>query len=305
MESFLPILLHRIQQEYKQPPPPWKHHHLIPPDQWRWITEDCKKPSDFDTLRLRQQLIDSPTATRYYGTCEYGSVAVLSEPPLSPAEDIPWNLWGRILRLFRGKKPFTIYFLASPSLRQFPASQHEPIQPRHINGGYTYPCRPDTIVLYRAEDATRVLIHELQHASCLDHPERGVDHVEAETEAWAEILYTALLSRGDPLQWDILWTRQWAWLTSQNKKVRKQIKTSGSDSKPFPFPWRYTIGKEDTIRRWFSSLPSSSLPSSSLPSSSLPSAHPSSSPTTSLRLTIPPSPEQQQKEGVRASSLIL
>ncbi len=290
MDSFLPLLLHRIQQENRHPPPSWKHRPQIPPTQWAWLQKECNRPSDFDALRLRQHVLGSPTATPHYATCEYGSVIVVSSPPFSPMKDIPWNLWGRILRLFHTKQvaPFTIYFLASPSLRTFPSSAHEPIQPQHINGGYTYPCRPDTIVIYRAEDATRVLIHELQHASCLDKQEKGIDHVEAETEAWAELLYVALLSRGDPAQWVILWDRQWKWICSQNKRVAQHLKSASS---PYPFPWRYTLGKEEILRRWFSS---------SSPSSPSPSSSPSS-----LRLTVPPLTKQKQENSVRLSSVVL
>ena len=287
MDVFLPLLLQRIRLDYEQPAPHWAHRTPIPPRQYTWLQRECASPSDFDALRLRQRTLQSPRATTHYATCEYGSVAVISEPPMKPLHDIPWDLWGRILRLFRVKHPFHIYFLASPSLRQFPRTPAEPIQPEHINGGYTYPCRPDTIVLYRAEDATRVLIHELHHASCLDHPERGVDHVEAETEAWAEVIYTALLSRGDPARWATLWARQWAWLTSQNRRVVRHFPTSSST--PYPFPWRYTIGKEETIRRWFVRLPPSSP----------------SSPSSSLRLTVPPTSEQKKQQGIRSSSLLL
>ena len=290
MDSFLTLLLHQIQRDERRPPPTWTHHSRIPAARWKWLRNECQTPSDFDALQLRQQLLRSPTAVPHYATCAYGAVTVVAEPPLSPMEDIPWNLWGRILRLFHGthRTPFSIYFLASPSLRTFPASSREPIRPQHINGGYTYPCRPDTIVIYRAEDATRVLLHELQHASCLDKQEKGIDHVEAETEAWAELLYTAFLSRGHPARWRMLWARQWAWLTAQNRKVSQHLRASSSDNPPYPFPWRYTLGKEDVLRRWgLMAVPSTSRP------------------TASLRLTPPPLPEQQREQGVRLSSVVL
>jgi hypothetical protein len=290
MDSFLPLLLHRIQQDNLRPAPSWTHRPQIPPTQWAWIHKECKRPSDFDALQLRQKVIGSPTAITHYATCEYGNVIVIASPPFSPMEDIPWQLWGRILRLFHGKNaaPFTIYFLASPSLRVPPSSIREPIRPQHINGGYTYPCRPDTIVIYRAEDATRVLLHELQHASCLDKQEKGIDHVEAETEAWAEVLYIAFLSRGDPEQWATLWNRQWKWIRSQNKRVAQHSKSA---SEPYPFPWRYTLGKEETLWRW-------RVPSSS---SSLLSSHS----ITSLRLTVPPLATHKREHNVRTSSVVL
>ena len=66
--------------------------------------------------------------------------------------DLPWDLWGRILRLFSEpwRKSFKIFFLANKSLREFPEGD-DPITPENINGGYTYRCDPETIVIYRAE----------------------------------------------------------------------------------------------------------------------------------------------------------
>jgi hypothetical protein len=161
--------------------------------------------------------------------------------------DLPWQLWGRILRMFSEpfRKPFKIFFLANKSLREFPEGD-EPITPENINGGYTYRCDPETIVLYRAEDATRVLIHELQHSCCLDKPEKGIDIVEAETEAWAELFYVAILSQGKKYMFKDLLQRQSEWIIKQNKKVKKHMNNPNS----MEFPWRYTIGKEEIWERW-------------------------------------------------------
>jgi hypothetical protein len=243
-------------------------------------------------------MLQHPQRQIQYASCPYGSVLVVySEDTFDPMKDVPWDLWGRILRLFHRAKPFHVYFLASPSLRQFPSpspspspshSSLPPIKPEHINGGYTYPCRQDTIVIYRSEDATRVLIHELQHALCLDHPERGVDRVEAETEAWAELFYTALLAGGDRTEWKRLWSRQWKWILEQNRQVTRHMRLPQSQE----FPWRYTLGKEQALREWF-------LPSS-LPDPSRLQELP-----TSLRLTAPPTRRQKQEQGLRASSTVL
>jgi hypothetical protein len=161
--------------------------------------------------------------------------------------ELPWDLWGRILRMFSEppRKPFKIFFLANKNLREFPPVG-EPIKPENINGGYTYRCNPETVVIYRAEDATRVLIHELQHSCCLDKPENGVDIVEAETEAWAELIYVAILSQGKKYIFNDLLKRQSEWIRKQNAKVRKHMTNPNSQE----FPWRYTIGKEDVWQRW-------------------------------------------------------
>ena len=291
MESFIDIVLQRIKRDASQAPPPWSFTETIPVTHWKWIQKECQADSDFDTLRLRQRVLTHPKKQPLYATCPYGSIVVCAESTVAPLQDIPWDLWGRILRLFYKKQPFTIYLLASPSLRVFP-SHFSPIRPQNINGGYTYPCRPDTIVLYRAEDATRVLIHELQHASCLDHPERGIDMVEAETEAWAELFYTALLAKGDPAVWKRIWTRQWKWIRHQNQRVARHMRSPLSKE----FPWRYTLGKEEVIRSWF---PASSL------SLSLSLSPDSQGPSVSLRLTVPPTTQQKREQGVRPSSTIL
>lgn len=282
-------ILQRIRQDATKAPPRWTMRDTPPPSHWKWIQKEVQSDSEFDVLRLRHNTLHHPQRRIQYATCPYGSVLVIyAEDTFDPSKDLPWDLWGRILRLFHQGKPFHIYFLASPSLRRFPSSSSSPpIKPEHINGGYTYPCRQDTIVIYRAEDATRVLIHELQHALCLDHPERGVDRVEAETEAWAELFYTALLAGGDPTQWKRLWSRQWKWILEQNRMVIRHMRSPRSNE----FPWRYTLGKEQVLREWF--LPSS-LPAS-LPAS----------PTSSLRLTAPPTKKQKQEQGVRISSTTL
>lgn len=282
-------LLDRIRKEYQRPPPSWTISSSVPAEHQRWIRQEAHTPSEFDALRLRENVLHHPHQPVLYASCPYGSLVLYFEQ-YDPA-DLPWELWGRILRLFYEGRRFTIYLLASSSPRHFP-SLSSTIKPEHINGGYTYPCRTDTIVIYRAEDATRVLLHELQHASCLDHPEQGIDRVEAETEAWAELLYTVLLARGDPQTWRRCWTRQWTWIQQQNKRVRCHLRGSHS----MEFPWRYTLGKEQVLRSWF---PSSDLPSSDLPHSALPSA------MNSLRLTIPPTASQKREQGVRPSSPFL
>ena len=133
--------------------------------------------------------------------------------------------------------------MANTHLRLFPPI-HEPITPIHINGGYTYPCNRETILIYRAEDATRVLLHELMHSCCLDNHKMGVDLVEAETEAWAELLYVGFLSQGDSTNFQKLLQKQSDWIQLQNQEVKKHMRA------PTEFPWRYTIGKEEVWRRW-------------------------------------------------------
>jgi len=275
--ALLGITLDVIQKEFQKEAPQWHH------TQWNatnksFIVKECNQPSEFDPSNVRQHMLTN-IETSTVLTCDYGTIHVIYANEQQKRE-IPWSLWGRILRLYSHKgKPFTIFFLASPHLREFPVKGE--ITPYNINGGYTYPCNHETIVIYRAEDATRVLIHELQHSCCLDNHAIGVDRVEAETEAWAELIYCAVLSEGNHTVFQKLLRNQSAWIQQQNARVKEFIGHTRA------FPWRYTVGKEEVWRRW-------NILSSS-----------SKKHTVSLRLTAPPSAHIKQIFGVLPTSTIL
>jgi hypothetical protein len=167
-------------------------------------------------------------------------------------------------------------------------------------------------MIYRAEDATRVLLHELQHANCLDStPEgRGLtgtshqhnDALEAETEAWAELLYAGVLSQGKRSVFLQLVQEQAAWFIEQNEQVKQHMKT------PTQFPYRYTIAKEAVWRRWgIRDLAKPPKAATQAQHSLRLAAHTSgaASPQHSLRLTPPPSAALKRIFGVRPDSTIL
>jgi hypothetical protein len=220
--------------------------------------------------------------------CKYGQVIVIYEDGITK-EDIPWGLWGRILRLYSNKrnqiKKFRIYLFANSSKRVFP-NKNKRIGPENINGGYTYSCNPETIMIYRAEDATRVLLHELQHSCCLDDTNKNVDDIEAETEAWAELLYIGLLSEGEKEQFNLLLKDQINWIINQNKKVKEYM--LHRDLKEFP--WRYTIGKEEVWKKW--GLLKGIIINKNIE-------------INSLRLTNPPSDTIKKTMGIRKESIII
>lgn len=273
-----------IQEEWSQKEPVWKNLPLSKRD-FQFLEKECNAESEFDPMWARRSMLNGMKTghTRYEGkVCPYGQVIALYADD-SQRHDLPWGLWGRILRLYSDcadAKPFRIYFLAAPHLRLFPA-HNEPITAIHINGGYTYHCNRETIMIYRAEDATRVLLHELMHSCCMDKMENGVDLVEAETEAWAELLHAAVLSEGDEAVFRREVKKQSDWMQAQNAVVRRHMK------KPMDFPWRYTIGKEEVWRRW----------------GILQRASPMQ--VASLRLTPPPTASQKAQHGVGSESMIL
>jgi hypothetical protein len=248
MSILLNTLSEEIRKEFELPEPVWEFCELSNSD-ITFLIEECNKDSEFDSTNKRKSMLENAVKGDYYTNkykCEFGEIIAIFES-VDQFADVPWGLWGRIFRIFseKAKKPFKLFFLANKSLRQFPNS-NEPIVPENINGGYTYRCNRETILIYRAEDATRVLIHELQHSCCLDKTENGVDLIEAETEAWAELIYVALLSQGKPYMFKDMIQRQSEWIRKQNKKVKKHMRDPNSHE----FPWRYTIGKEDVWQRW-------------------------------------------------------
>jgi hypothetical protein len=259
MSILINTLLDRVQKEFAKPDIIWENVELNKKD-LTFLREECNKDSEFDPINKRKLMFDEMIKGNLFvvtSKCEYGQVMAIFETMDQMAE-LPWDLWGRILRMFSEpwRKPFKIFFLGNKSLRQFPLGD-EPITPENINGGYTYRCDPETIVIYRAEDATRVLIHELQHSCCLDKPDNGIDIVEAETEAWAELFYISIISQGKKYMFKDLIQRQSEWMIKQNRKVRQHMRNPDSpilvekgQPDTMEFPWRYTIGKEEVWERW-------------------------------------------------------
>ena len=273
-----------VRYEYEKLEPVWKTSRMVPSDR-EFLKNECSAPSEFDPFGWRKQMYDmylNGKAMVDVRECAYGRVVALGSQGM--LDGIPWGLWGRILRLYCQGKKAKIFFLASPYLRTIPSGL-KPLGPENINGGYTYSCNMETIVIYRAEDATRVLIHELQHASCLDHMEHGTDIVEAATEAWAELLYAGLLSQGEKPLFHELVKKQVDWMQAQNAVVKRHIHHERQ------FPWRYTVGKEEVWERW-----------GLLEGHSRASLR-ASPPMHSLRLTPPPSAALKRDFGVSSNIL--
>jgi len=286
--ALLDATLALIQAEYKKPEVAWRSAPLRAKE-LAFLERECTKNVEFDPNGWRKEMFQRykrGQARMEVRECDYGRVVVLYD---NPTQTVPWGLWGRILRLYGVNA--CIYFLAHPALRQFPkgpirinnVSASYPIGPIHINGGYNYPCNAEEVMIYRAEDATRVLIHELQHASCLDNHDHSTDAVEAETEAWAELLYAAVLSQGKRAVFHRLVQEQAAWFIEQNEQVKKHMKS------PTQFPYRYTIAKEAVWRRW----------------GLVQAAHTSGTASQSLRLTPPPAAALKRIFGVNPDSTIL
>ena len=246
MAALLDIVSDRVKRDFEIDEPQWENVDMDEKD-INFLEGECIKDSKFDPTNKRNKMFNGMTDGSMYtviAECAYGRILGVFEEPAQIGE-LPWGLWARILRMFSepNRKPFKVFFLAHSSPREFPPGK-KPISPENINGGYTYRCDPETIVIYRAEDATRVLIHELQHSCCLDRVENSLDEIEAETEAWAELFYQAIMSRGQKYMFKDLIKRQSEWMRKQNEKVKYHMRSAKD------FPWRYTIGKQEVWEKW-------------------------------------------------------
>jgi hypothetical protein len=208
-------------------------------DKVRYIENILADNQAFDALGLRRQLWDSYqeglARLRVFSCTDTLSTIILVEPTVQPVAGLRkiLRLWARIFSIF-GVRGARITWFAHPSPRLLgPAGV--PPGPDAVNGGYCIRGSPDTIVIYRAEDATRVLIHELLHATWSDsHRAITVPAIEAETEAWAEVIYALLIDGREGLR------HQLEYAVKQNRLLRDNYGVHG----PSAYAWRYTVGRE-------------------------------------------------------------
>lgn len=186
------------------------------------------------------------------------------------AAEPEWEFWGRVFQWFGAAaglgvgapagvspptpspSPWRVTFFAAAEQRKFPGGRtHSDLGPEHVNGGYTTPCSTAGIFIYRAEEATRVLIHELVHAACLDEPGWPVEMREAMVETWAELILIALRSGGDPAAAGRLWATQSQWVADTNWKAAQQHGVNDMSD----YAWRYLCGREQMYARLGIQLP--------------------------------------------------
>ena len=151
----------------------------------------------------------------------------------------PWATWARIFQAV--EHPIgRVLFYADPRPRVDP--EPGPLKAKDINGGYSYICRQELVVIYRFEEATRVLLHELLHTLCFDK-EKGVEDLEAHTEAWTEAFLCALLSKGSSAKFNKLWKKQVHWMVEQSESLNVERGING----PAEYAWRYMLGKKEVL----------------------------------------------------------
>jgi hypothetical protein len=224
------------------------------------LKQGLQTPSAFDPLNLREQVFHDLRAGKAKLVCKVGL-----DPPAKvlaivyPETKIPWELFGRIFSAFGASATqWRVIWFAHPRKREFPKEAKEPqvntlnssvhkvqmeaIQPVHVNGGYAYACKPETIVIYREEEAGRVLVHELLHAACTDNMKHPEELREVLTESWAELFLIAVLAKGSLTKAKKLWRIQAQWIVDQETVLKEYGVLTHLN-----YAWRYTVGRRGVL----------------------------------------------------------
>jgi hypothetical protein len=166
-----------------------------------------------------------------------------------------WEFWARVFQWFgraKSNTPWRVTWFAARAPRAFPDPGQD-LGPEHVNGGYTQICSTDGIFIYREEEATRVLIHEMLHAACLD--EKGETWTlpmrEAMIEMWAELILVALKSRGVSTTAKRLWIKQSHWIADTNAKAQEEHNEEDDSD----YAWRYLSGRSIMYANYGITLP--------------------------------------------------
>lgn len=215
------------------------------------LKDECESVSPFDPLKLRLNVWKDYKSGKYKiksSECEIAKVISITPSYIEP----PLEDWGRIFQWLGPAKTgkWLIYWLGGEANREFPATGLA-LNPKHLNGGYTIPCSTNGIFIYRIEEATRVLIHELLHAACLDPQEASISVREATVETWAELFLIAHRSKGDIKVAEKLWNIQSKWVSDTNHKAMTEHRVNG----PNDYGWRYMNGRADIFESLGAELP--------------------------------------------------
>jgi hypothetical protein len=221
----------------------WKDEQLTEHDK-NILRSEALKESQFDQLNLKKNMFEAyenGTAKVIVKSCDCAKVVILQD---NDSQQFPWSTWSRIFQWFGASTPWCVYLYASPQNRILPESG--PIGPAELNGGYTYPCKSDCIVIYRYEECTRVLVHELLHAACTDNHTKPVELKEAATEAWAELFLVATLAKGNYRKALELWNIQEHYIQDLNYTVSTFHNVNSEND----YGARYTTMRDDVFKQF-------------------------------------------------------
>jgi len=168
--------------------------------------------------------------------------AILILPDGTPEPN--WLIWARVFQWFGPSKhgtPWKVTWFPAKALREFPVVGQD-LGPEHVNGGYTQICSTNGIFIYRQEEATRVLIHEMVHAACLDETGDAwtIPLREAMVETWAELILIAIASHGSVIKAKQLWVKQSHWISDTNHAAQENHNEDDASD----YAWRYLSGRK-------------------------------------------------------------
>lgn len=241
--TILKELCSSLKELYKRPVENWIDSEVSQKD-IDVFQKESEGESPFDKLNLKKQMYEmykSGKAIIVSKQISNARVCILTE---NKNEFYPWNTWNRVFQWMGNPKDsslWQIYIYSSKTQRILP--EQGPIGAEHLNGGYTYPCKSDCVVIYRYEEATRVLIHELLHASCTDNMNNSVEIREAATEIWAEFFLVTVLAKGVLAKAIELWNIQDHYIQDLNYTVRTFHSVNSSQD----YGARYTTLREDIL----------------------------------------------------------
>jgi hypothetical protein len=216
-----------------------------------------QRSDEFDTLKLKDTMLSDLRTGKAKLVTKSGPFAKVLAI-IYPETIIPWKLFGEIFVAFgppKGKDSWRIVWFAHPKQREI--GPGEVPGPEHVNGGYTYPCNNETIVIYREEEVCRVLVHELLHASCTDDHTLDIIDQEASTETWAELFLIAIQAK-TPGAAATLWAKQAKWIADQEYLLRTRHDVNDRTS----YAWRYTVARRKVLEGLGIYLPRGVLPTS-------------------------------------------
>jgi hypothetical protein len=217
----LPLVLESLLESYRsnRHHTHWKRSKALQED-LDIMKQEADTGKEFDTLGLKQGVWTEYSKGKYQEHCYESSIARIVA--LLPAGmTIPLEDWGAILQWFgpsRDGKPWKIYWFGATVPRKFPG-HGQALEAAHLNGGYTIVCSTAGIFIYRIEEATRVLIHEMLHAACLDPNTDDIQVRESTVETWAELILIAFRAKGSRTKAATLWAKQAQWIADTNNRA--------------------------------------------------------------------------------------
>jgi hypothetical protein len=239
MDAWLSLALEMSDSVWAKPAEQWIEDRPTTTD-IEMLDRETKGDSTIDKQNLRSEMM-ARWRSKTDGVDVFvrelpGRTRVVVVGTLESFNKIPWAFWARLFQAIGHPVGYVLIY-AHEMERVFP-SAGEPIDAQHVNGGYSYLCKQSLVVVYRIEEITRVLLHELLHTACFDSEKETVE-LEANTEAWTELFLCALLSRGSQQKFMRLWGTQCQWIAAQAGILKARHGVEDEDD----YAWRYMTGK--------------------------------------------------------------